>query len=127
MTDKYTNNSTTISGGEVKGNQFAAGSEGFRGTITTTSITGQEKIEELTNALIESLHNEKNIEDASPEEIIDAVNQVRDETKKPKFNKLSLEGIVAGINTVMTSVNGISATTKEVYDQWHEQISQLFQ
>ncbi|MGZ9774039.1 hypothetical protein ACXY7N_26150 [Bacillus toyonensis] len=128
MTEKYNNNSTNISGGGTfTGVQFAAGSKDFQGVVNNISSNNSDKIEELTNALIESLKTEKNIENTSPEEIIDAVNQVRDETKKQKVNKLSLKGIVAGINMVMTSVNGISTKTKEVYNQWHDQIAQLFQ
>ncbi|MFP3415171.1 hypothetical protein SB773_27020 [Bacillus sp. SIMBA_074] len=126
MTDSYNDNSTTISGGTVKGNQFAGGSKDFQGVINNVSGTEKEKIETLTNDLIESLKREETIENANPEEIIDAVNQVRDATKKPKINKLSLRGILDGINMVMTSVNGISDKTKGIYDQWHDQISQLF-
>lgn len=128
MTDKYSNNSTSISGGStVQGNQFAAGSKDFQGTVNYITTNDQDKIEQLTSELVAALKNEQNIENTNSEEIIDAVNQVRDETKKQKVNKLSVKGILTGINMVMTNVSGISDKTKGLYDQWHEHIAQLFQ
>jgi hypothetical protein len=122
----HNDNSTTISGGNVTGNQFAAGSTEFKGAINNITSNEEKKLENLTEKLIQSLKDEPNIEGADPSEIIDAVDQVRQEAKKKSINKLSLKGIVAGISMVMQNVQNISENTKAVYEQWHSHIESLF-
>jgi hypothetical protein len=125
MTSQYNDNSTNISGGNVEGNQFASGSQGFQGTLTITKTQGQ-KLENLTESLIKSLKTEPPMEGANAEEVVDAVNQVRNEAKKKNSNKLSLNGMLTGINMVMTNVKNLSQNTQDVYSQWHDYIQSLF-
>lgn len=121
-----TNNSTNISGGTQIGNQFAAGSNEFKGTINNITSTEGKMLENLTENLIKALREEKQMDGANPEEVADAVNQVREEAKKKSVNKLSLNGILTGINMVMSNVSNISAKTNDLYTQWHDHIVTLF-
>jgi len=119
-------NSTTISGGNVSGNQFGAGSKDFKGVINNITKTEEQKLENLTENLIKALSEEKDINGANPDEVVDAINQVREEATKKSVNKLSLNGILSGINMVMQNVTNISDKTKMLYTQWHEHINNLF-
>lgn len=125
MTSNSPNNSTTINGGTVTGNQFAAGSTEFKGTINNITSVEQQKLENLTENLIKALKEESQMEGANPEEVADAVNQVREEAKKKSGNKLSINGILTGINMVMNNVTNISDKTRAFYTQWHEHIVHL--
>lgn len=126
-TNNHTNNSTTISGGTVSGNQFAAGSTDFKGTINNISAPQQQEIKQLTNSLIEALQSEKeSIKDANVEEITDAIEQVKEAATKETVNKLSLNGLLTGINMVMQNISGISASTKQLYQEWHGHVASLF-
>ncbi|MGA3677835.1 hypothetical protein [Lysinibacillus agricola] len=122
-----TNNSTTISGGTFTGNQFAAGSSNFRGTIN--NITGSQKDEllQITESLITALMSEKEkFQDINVEEVAETINQVTEEATKEKVNKFSLNGLLTGINAAIGNVTSISASTMQLYQQWHEHISSLF-
>lgn len=121
------NNSTTISGGTVTGNQFAAGSTDFKGTINNITGSQKEQLEQLTESLILALKSEaEKFEGTNVEEITDAINQVQDAASKDTVNKLSLNGLLTGINMVMANVTSISASTTQLYQQWHSYITSLF-
>jgi len=127
MTNDHTNNSTTITGGTVSGNQFAAGSTEFKGTINNISSIKQDEIKQLSLSLIEALRAEADqITEANVAEITDAINQVSEAASAETVNKLSLNGLLTGIKMVMNDVKGISVATKQVYLDWHQEISTLF-
>jgi len=126
MTQENPNNSTIITGGTVSGNQFAAGSTEFKGTINNITKTEEQKLENLTANLLKALGEEKTMEGADPAEVADAVNQVKEAATQQNVNKLSLNGILSGINMVMQNVTNISDKTKLLYGQWHEHIVNLF-
>lgn len=122
-----TNNSTTISGGTVTGNQFAAGSTDFKGTINNITAPQQEKLNQLTDDLIAALKLEADkIEGTNVDEVTDAVNQAREAASKETVNKLSLNGVLTGINMVMENITNLSTSTTQLYQQWHGHIASLF-
>jgi hypothetical protein len=124
MTSQFNDNSTNISGGKVEGNQFAAGSHNFKGTLIITK-TQEQKLEHLTDSLIKALQGESELEGANTDEVVDAVKQVREEAKKKNPNKLSLKGMLTGINMVMSDVKNISTNAEGLYSQWHDYILNL--
>jgi hypothetical protein len=125
MTQSNNDNSVTISGGEVKGNQFAAGSKDFQGTINHITSDQSQTLDHLTKKLIDALAQEPELKEQN-EEMIDAVKQVQEQAKGDKVNKLSIMGILTGINTVMDSVTGISSFVVAAYKAWHDYIIKLF-
>ncbi len=119
------NNSTTINGGTNNGNQFATGSTEFKGVVNNIGTPELKKLEDLTESLILALKAESNqINDV--EEITDAIIQVREASNKETVNKLSLNGMLSGINIVMSNVNGISTSTNQLYQDWYGHITSLF-
>ncbi len=126
MEQKSYNNSVNMGDGNtLVGNQFAPGSDNFSGNIENISVEQKTELEELTQKLINALKSERTIEGANTEDIIDAVSQAEKEAKKKKVNKVSLMGIITGINLVMNNIQGISAATHAMYTQWHEVITGL--
>lgn len=120
-------NSTTISGGNVTGNQFAADSTEFKGVINNLSSPQHEKLNQLTTSLIDALKVENNqITGVNIEEVTDAVEQAKEAATKESVNKLTLNGLLTGIKMVMDDVKGISVATKQIYLDWHEEISTIF-
>jgi hypothetical protein len=126
MSQNNNDNTVNISGGNVTGNQFAAGSKDFQGTINNISQNDLKKIDELTESLIASISNEQEIQGADPQEIIDAVKQVRSEASKKTVNKISIKGLLSGINMVVTNLKNISASSKAIYNDWYAHFTNLF-
>ena len=123
--NSYNNSVNMGDGNTLVGNQVAPGSDNFSGKIESVSVGQKTELEELTEKLIDALKNEKDIEKSSTEDIIDAVNQAEKETKKKKINKVSLMGIISGINLVMNNIQGISTATYEIYTKWQDVITSL--
>lgn len=119
-------NRVSISAGDMTNTQIAAGSDEFKGSITHLSAEQQNQLKTLTDQLIDSVKNEPALETSS-EEIVDAVSQVRELATQEKVNKLSLRGIMDGINVVISNVANISTNTATIYSQWKDYIIQLFQ
>lgn len=121
-----TDNSISIgSNTSLTGVQFAHNSENFKGVIEINKDT-KSNLEKITEELIRAISQERELNGADPEEIIDAINQANDEVKKEKTNKLSLKGIVSGIHIVMNDIHNISSVTHEIYSQWYDMITTVF-
>jgi hypothetical protein len=124
--DHSTNNSVSITGRNVAGNQFAAGSKDFRGTINNITSAQSSKIDELTEQLIKALESEKSVQGTNTDDLIDAVKQVYQQTREEKINKISLQGVLSGISMVLQSTKDISTNTITLYNQWFGYIQDLF-
>lgn len=124
--NSYNNSVNMGDGNTLVGNQIVPGSDNFSGKIENGSFGQKEDLENLTEKLISALRSEQAIEGANTEDIIDAIGQAEKETKKKKINKVSLMGIISGINLVMNNIQGISAATFEIYTQWQDVITSLY-
>lgn len=116
--------STNISGGNVSGNQFAAGSQEFSGIVNNITITETKELDNLTRELIQALKEEQDA-NFDPSEIINAVEELRLEVKQKTVQKQSLQGRLSGINMVMQTIKNISEGTIYLYDKWKEYIEAL--
>ncbi|SEI74571.1 hypothetical protein [Paenibacillus polymyxa] len=117
-------NSVKISGGNNQGSIFAAGSNEFRGTINNISSSDIDELGKLTEKLVAALQTEE-LDGADNEDIINAVQQVEAETKKEKVNKISLRGILSGIDMVMQNVRNVSNSAVSIYTDWSAHVNSI--
>ena len=120
----YQNNSTNISGGNVNGNQFAAGSKDFQGVINNISTELADELERITSSLVKQLQ-ETPVTGVETEQVIDAVKQVETQVKQKKINKISITGLVAGINMVIQNADNISTKVISLYNEWSTLIHKI--
>lgn len=125
MFEKNVNNSVEINNSTVTASQFASGAKSFKGKINNVT-TQVNELDELTEQLINAVKNEASFVGENKEELIDAIEQARKGATSKVVNKLSLNGILTGINTFMTGMNNLSSNTSQLYTKWYEYFSQLF-
>lgn len=122
----YQDNSTIISGNgnNLSGNQFAAGSKDFQGTINNISSGLADQLEKLTNSLVKQLQ-ETPVPGVEKDEVIDAVKQVEAQVKQKTINKISISGLLSGINMVIQNADNISSKVITLYNEWSSFIHQI--
>jgi len=114
----YQNNSTNISNSSgISGNQFAAGSKDFQGVINNISPELAEDLERITSALVKQLQ-ETPVTGVETEQVVDAVKQVEAQVKQKTINKISITGLVAGINMVIQNAGNVSTKVISLYNEW---------
>ena len=112
------NNSTSINNSSgISGNQFAAGSKDFQGVINNISPELSDELERITHSLVKQLQ-ETPVNGVETEQVIDAVKQVEAQVKQKTINKISITGLVAGINMVIQNADNISTKVMSLYDEW---------
>lgn len=121
----YQDNSTNISNSNgISGNQFASGSKDFQGVINNITPELAGEFERITNSLVKQLQ-ETPVKGVETEQVVDAIKQVESQVKQKKINKISITGLVAGINMVIQNAEDISTKVISLYDKWNALVNKI--